>query len=216
MKRDAKLYRELFFSTFKLSACTFGGGYVIVPLMRKRFVEELHWIDEREMLDMISVSQSSPGPIAVNASLMIGYRMGGVPGALLTALGTVLPPLIIISVISFFYRQFRDNAYVSAAMGGMQAGVAAVICTVVLDMGGTVIKSKNALSICIMAGVFAAVYFFKVNIIWVILLCGLIGLVGGMLRRRRAAKGTAANGLAAKGSADPEKSTPGETGENDK
>lgn len=185
MHHNGKLYLELFLSTLKLSACTFGGGYVIVPLMRKRFVDELHWIDETEMLDLIAISQSSPGPIAVNASLMIGYRMGGIPGALVTAFGTVLPPMIIISIISFFYRQFRDNTYVSAIMKGMQAGVAAVISNVVIDMGGTILKRKNVLSVLLMIGVFVAVYFFKVNIIWVILCCGLIGLLSGIISSRR-------------------------------
>lgn len=186
MSNSKSVLKELFFSTLKISAFTFGGGYVIVPLMRKRFVEELAWIDEREMLDMISVSQSSPGPIAVNASLMIGYRMRGIPGALITAAGTVLPPLIILSIISFFYRQFRDNAFVSAAMRGMQAGVAVVLCNVVLDMARSVFKARRFLNSVIMIGVFAAVYFFKVNLVWVILACILLGLLSGALDRRRA------------------------------
>jgi len=186
LKRGGSLYLKLFLYTFVLSAFTFGGGYVIVPLMRKRFVEDLHWIDEQEMLDLISVSQSSPGPIAVNASLMIGYHMGGIPGALITAFGTVLPPLLIISVISFFYQQFRDNAYVSAVMRGMQAGVATVICNVVLDMGNMVLKGKSLLSAFLMPSVFIAVYFFKVNVIWIILICALIGLLSGTIRSRRA------------------------------
>lgn len=184
MERKGKLYSTLFMSTLKLSACTFGGGYVIVPLMRKRFVEELHWIDEKEMLDLIAVSQSSPGPIAVNASLMIGYRMGGISGAFITMLGTVLPPLLIISVISLFYRQFRDNIYVSAVMKGMQAGVAALISNAVVDMGGTVLKSSGILSALLMAAVFATVYFFKVNIILIIICCGLLGLMYGTISAR--------------------------------
>lgn len=185
LNRDEKLYRELFFSTLKLSACTFGGGFVIVPLMRKRFVGELKWIDETEMLDLIAVSQSSPGPIAVNAALMIGYRMGGIPGAMVTALGTVLPPLFIISVISFFYQQFRDNPAVSAVMKGMQAGVAAVICNVVLDMGAKVWKTGGILSALLMAAVFAAVYFFRVNIVLVILFCGAAGYITGAIHHRK-------------------------------
>lgn len=80
MKQHQRMMGELFLSTLKISAFTFGGGYVIVPLMRKRFVEELNWIDEQEMLDLISVSQSAPGPLAVNAALMVGYRMAGIPG----------------------------------------------------------------------------------------------------------------------------------------
>lgn len=158
---------------------------MIIPLMKKRFADELNWIDEQEMLDLISVSQSSPGPIAVNASLMIGYRMGGIPGALITVFGTVLPPLLIISFISFFYRQFRDNAYVNAVMRGMQAGVAAVICNVVIDMGHSVLKSKSILSAFLMVGVFVAVYFFKINIIWIILACASIGLGSGKIHAHR-------------------------------
>ena len=188
MIKMAALYKELFCSTFRLSAFTFGGGYVIVPLMRKRFVDELGWIDEEEMLDLISVSQSSPGPIAVNASLMLGYRMAGVPGALITAFGTVLPPLIIISVISFFYQQFRSNYYVNAVMLGMQAGVAAVICSVVLDMSRSVLAGRNLAAGLILAGVFTAVYFFKANVFWVILICGCIGFFGVLDRCRKAGK----------------------------
>ena len=109
-------YRELFLSTFRLSACTFGGGFVIIPLMRKRFVEELGWIEEDEMLDLTAIAQSSPGAIAVNASILVGYHVAGVPGAMITVLGTVLPPLMIISVISLFYQAFRDNAIVNMAM----------------------------------------------------------------------------------------------------
>lgn len=194
MEHNGKLYLTLFLSTLKLSASTFGGGYVIVPLMRKRFVDELHWIDEQEMLDLIAVSQSSPGPIAVNASLMIGYRMGGIPGALITALGTVIPPLFIISVISFFYKQFRDNIYVSAVMKGMQAGVAAVICNAVVDMGGTVIKNGGTLSALLMAGVFIAVYFYKLSIILIIVCCGLLGLLYGTISARRGSRRTKAKG----------------------
>ena len=136
MLKDAEIkkYKTLFFSTFKLSACTFGGGFVIIPLMRKRFVEELGWIEEQEMMDMTAIAQSSPGAIAVNASILVGYHVAGVSGALLTVLGTVLPPLVIISIISLFYQAFRDNVIVDMAMAGMLCGVAAVIFDVVINM----------------------------------------------------------------------------------
>ena len=101
-KTDGKRYGQLFVSTFKLSACTFGGGFVMIPLLRKRFVEELGWIEEQEMMDLTAIAQSSPGAIAVNASILVGYRVAGIPGALLTVLGAVLPPLMINSVISLF------------------------------------------------------------------------------------------------------------------
>lgn len=176
-------YKQLFLSTFKLSACTFGGGFVIIPLMRKRFVEELGWIEEQEMLDLAAIAQSSPGAIAVNASILVGYHVAGVPGALLTVLGAVLPPLIIISTISLFYQAFRDNAIVSMAMAGMLCGVAAVIFDVVINMAKTVLKQKRLLPLLVMVGAFTAVRFWDVNIILIILVCGLIGGVDTCLRR---------------------------------
>ena len=170
-------YKQLFFSTFKLGACTFGGGFVIIPLMRKKFVEELGWIEEDEMLDLTAIAQSSPGAIAVNASILVGYHVAGFPGALLTVSGTVLPPLIIISIISMFYQAFRDNVIVNMAMAGMLCGVAAVICDVVINMAKTIIQKKRLLPVIVMLGSFVAVRFFSVNIIIIILVCGAIGAV---------------------------------------
>lgn len=177
MKKNENKYLKLFLSTFKLSACTFGGGYVIVPLMKKKFVDELHWIDESEMIDLIAIAQSSPGAIAVNASIIIGYHVAGVCGALITVLGTVLPPLIIISTVSLFYQAFRDNIFVNMAMTGMMAGVAAVICDVVINMAKNIIKKKHKLSIFTLIGAFIATYFLHVNVIIIILVCGVIGAV---------------------------------------
>lgn len=178
-------YRTLFLSTFKLSACTFGGGFVIIPLMRKKFVEELGWIEEEEMLDLTAIAQSSPGAIAVNASILVGYHVAGIPGALLTVLGTVLPPLVIISVISLFYQAFRDNAIVNLAMAGMLCGVAAVICDVVINMARTVLKQKRILPVLVMVGAFVAVRFLEINIIAIILVCGVLGAVDTWYRNKR-------------------------------
>lgn len=169
--------QEIIFSTFKLSACTFGGGFVIIPLMRKEFVEKLGWIEEDEMLDLTAIAQSAPGAIAVNASILVGYHVAGFPGAMLTVLGTVLPPLIIISIISMFYKAFRDNAIVNMAMTGMLCGVAAVICDVVINMAKTIFQKKRILPVIVMLGSFVAVRFFSVNIIIIILVCGVIGAV---------------------------------------
>jgi len=176
MERKNK-YLELFLSTCRLSACTFGGGFVIVPLMRRRFVNELGWIDENEMMDLTAIAQSCPGAIAVNASILIGYHVAGIPGALITVLGTVLPPLVIISVVSMFYRAFRDNAIVSMAMAGMLCGVAAVIFDVVFTLIKDLVRAGRILPFFILAGSFIAVRFFSVNIILIILVCAAIGAV---------------------------------------
>lgn len=175
MKKDKLFYWKLFLSTFTLSAFTFGGGYVIVPLMQKRFVKELKWIDEDEMLDLVAIGQSAPGPIAVNTSILVGYRMAGIPGAFLTILGTILPPLITITVISFFYIAFRDNMIVKTLMKGMSAGVAAVIADVVIDMAAKIVKNKALLPIAVMILAFIAAAFLKINIIYILLICGALG-----------------------------------------
>ncbi len=188
MEQNQKKYKKLFLSAFQLSACTFGGGFVIIPLMRKKFVEKLHWIDEQEMLDLTAIAQSSPGAIAVNASILVGYRVAGKLGALITVLGTVLPPLIIISVISFFYQAFRDNIIVNMAMTGMLAGVAAVICDVVLTLGKTVFTQKRLLPIVVLLVSFIAARFFEVNIILIILACGIVGAADTLYQERKGCK----------------------------
>ncbi len=182
-------YLKLFTSTFQLSACTFGGGFVIIPLMRKKFVEELGWIEEQEMMDLTAIAQSSPGAIAVNAAILVGYRIAGVPGALLTVAGSVLPPLIIISIISMFYQAFRDNVFVNMAMTGMLAGVAAVILDVVVTMAKNIFKQKRLLPVLVLVGAFIATYFYKVNIIAIILVCGCIGAADTLYRQKKGKEG---------------------------
>ena len=183
-------YWQLFLSTFKLSACTFGGGFVIIPLMRERFVKELRWIEEEEMLDLTAIAQSSPGSIAINASILVGYHVAGIPGALITVVGAALPPLIIISIISAFYQAFRSNKYVSMAMAGMLAGVAAVICDVVLTMGGSVLRQKRVLPVLVLVGSFAAARFWGVNIMVIILVCGLIGAADTCCQEKKKKEGS--------------------------
>ena len=177
------IYKTLFFSTFKISACTFGGGFVIVPLLKKRFVEELGFIEEKEMLDLTAIAQSTPGPIAVNASYLVGYHIAGIKGALVNALASVLPPLIIISIISVFYQQFRNNVIVNFAMAGMLAGVAAVLCDVVLSMLSDLYKQKNCLAFIVFLFSFIAVRFWNWNIILIIFIAGIIGAINMSIKK---------------------------------
>jgi len=185
MKKDVKTYWTLFISTFYLSAFTFGGGYVIVPLMKKKFVDDLKWIEDKEMLDLIAISQSSPGAIAVNASILIGYRVAGYLGSLVSLIGTVMPPLIILSIISSFYTRLKENAVFNALLKGMQAGIVAVIADAVIKLGSSIIKEKKTVSILIMAGAFIAAYFFKVNVFYIIITCGMIGAASTYLREKQ-------------------------------
>ena len=183
------LYWKLFWSTFQLSAFTFGGGYVIVPLMRRKFVEDLHLIEEDEMMDLTAIAQSTPGAMAVNASVLVGYRVAGVLGAFTTVFATVLPPFLVLSVISLFYAQFRGNWVVNLVMKGMQAGVAAVICDVVFSMGRNILKLRRVLPLIMMAGAFVASWFFGINVVLVILICAVVGAADTWNRERKLGKG---------------------------
>jgi chromate transporter len=175
MKKNIKFYWKLFLSTFTISAFTIGGGYVIVPLMRKKFVEELKWIDEEEMLNVVAISQSAPGPIAVNTSIMVGYRLAGIPGAFVTTVGTVLPPLIIITIIAKFYEAFKENRIISSLLLGMRAGVAAVIIDVIIKMARNVTKTKDKISIAIMVTALIAAVILDINAALIIILSGAFG-----------------------------------------
>ena len=166
-----QILKKLFFSTLYLSTFTFGGGYVIVSLMKNKFVDELHWIDETEMMDLISIAQSSPGAVAVNGAIVVGYKLCGLAGAGLAILSTIIPPFVINSVISGFYTLFQSNPVIQSLLTGMRAGVGAVIVSVVWDMGFGVVKGKQFLPIVIIISAFIANYYFKINIIFIIFIC---------------------------------------------
>ena len=188
MKQKKEVLVKLFLSTLYLSAFTFGGGYVIVTLMKKKFVDEYHWIEEDEMLDLTAIAQSSPGAIAVNGAIVVGYKLAGLPGVLVSIVATVIPPFVIIALISVFYNAFRSNSIISQMLEGMQAGVAAVIAVVVYDMAAGIVHGKSVPSLVIMGASFIAVCFFDVNVIYVVIVCGLIGAVRTLTGKRRDAK----------------------------
>lgn len=185
IKVKKNIYFKLFISTLYLSAFTFGGGYVIITLLKNKFVDELHWIDEVEMLDLAAIAQSSPGPIAINGAIVVGYKLGGIPGVLLAILGAVLPPFIILTTISFFYVSFKQNIYIQAVLKGMQAGVAAVIASVVYDMGSDVIKTKDFILITIMILAFISNYVFGMNVMYIIIAVGLFGVIRTIIREKK-------------------------------
>lgn len=176
-KRDPSLLKQLFWSMFMLSACTFGGGFVIVSLMKKKVVEERHWLEENEMLDVTAIAQSAPGPIPVNASVILGYRLYGVIGSLVAVAGTILPPMLLLSAIAVFYDQFRSNAIITTALAVMRAGVAAVIFDVVINLAKNVLSTKKLLYIVLMIVTFILGYFFDMSAMLIIIGCLVTGIV---------------------------------------
>lgn len=186
---NGKLLGQLFTTMFSLSACTFGGGFVIVSLMKKKVVEERHWLEEDEMLDITAIAQSSPGPILVNASVILGYRLQGIAGSLAAVGGSILPPMILLSLIAVFYDWFRQNAVVNTALTVMRAGVAAVICDVVINLAKNVLGTKKPLYIVLMVSTFILGYFLNISAIYIILGClvsGIFCVIFDQRKKRRA------------------------------
>ena len=177
----AKLW-PLFLATLYISTFTFGGGFVIVTFMKRKFVDSLKWLSEEEMLDFAALAQASPGAIAVNAAILVGWRVCGFAG-----MAVAVPPMVILSVISLFYAAFAANRWVALALKGMQAGVAAVILDVACGLGAKVAKERSALSLALMAGAFLANFVFDVNVIFIILAAALAGVGKTLWLRRKGA-----------------------------
>ena len=187
-KANRHTLAQLFFSMLYISAFTFGGGFVIITFMKRKFVDGLHWIDDQEMLDLAALAQSSPGAIAVNAAILVGWRIGGFLGMVVSVIGTILPPLTILSVISFFYAAFATNPYVALVLKGMQSGVAAVILDVVCNLGMGVVKTKSAVHMVVMAVAFCATFFFGVNVVYIILAAGVLGVILALTQHKKGEK----------------------------
>ena len=128
------LYLNSFLTFFKIGLFTFGGGYAMIPLIEAEIVNRKNWISKEDFLDLLAVAQSCPGVFAINISVFIGYRLRGVKGGLLCALGTALPSFIIILLIAMFFHQFKDNPYVAAMFRGIRPAVVALIAIPTFNM----------------------------------------------------------------------------------
>lgn len=180
---DKDFFLKLFKSTFIISAFTIGGGFVIIPLLKAKFVDEFKWLDDEEALNLVAIAQSAPGVVAVNAAISIGYRLAGLRGCAVAVLATVLPPLITLSAVACFYDAVAHNAYVQMMLKGMQCGATAVIINVVLDLLKKELQKKLVLPLAIIIGTFTANYFFNVNLMTAVIIDAFIGLM--MLRDAR-------------------------------
>lgn len=183
-KKDKKLLLKLFFNMLYISAFTFGGGFVIITFMKKIYVDKYHWIDEQEMLDMTALAQSSPGAIAVNAAILVGWHVCGFAGMIVSVLGTIIPPMAILTAISFCYNAFSTNAIIALLLKGMQAGVAAVILDVVCELGLKVAKGKNILHYIIFIVAFIASFVFDINVIFIILATVVVGVIKVLVTKK--------------------------------
>ena len=164
MQKNLKFYITLFLQTFKISAFTFGGGYVVVPMVRKYFVRKKELFSEEELVEMAATAQSSPGAIAVNLSVLSGYRTLGRLGAAVSCIASVLPPLLLISMISIGYDAFSSSRVVSAILKGMEAGVAALIVDMTIDMCRTIFRERRLILTLLVPATFLASSVFHINV----------------------------------------------------
>lgn len=168
-------YLKLFLTFFKIGLFTFGGGLSMLPFIEKEVVEKNKWLTDNEMIDMLAISESTPGPIAINCATFVGHRVGKIRGAICSTLGVVLPSFIIICIISLFYEKFMDIKVIKWAFLGIKAGVAALI----LNAGIKIFKKSehNLFSLAIMLLAIEISLFTSIHTIFVIIFGLVIGVI---------------------------------------
>ena len=186
MKKQGKLYKIwlLFLTFFKIGAFTFGGGYAMIPLIQREVADKRKWITEDDILDIIAIAESTPGPIAINTATFVGFKTAGFFGAFASTFGVVLPSFVIITVIAYLLRNFSDYKGVRYAFFGVRAGVLALIIKGLVSMYKQV--QKNLVSYVVMGAAFVLVAFLNANVLIVIIGCALFGLVTSIILGRRA------------------------------
>ncbi len=177
---------SVFWVFFRIGAFTFGGGYAMIPLIQKETVEKKKWITDDDILEIIAIAESTPGPIAINSATFVGYRVAGFFGALFGTLGMVLPSFSIILLISYVLREFQDIKAVQYAFTGIRAGVLALILKALFAMYKS--AKKGAVAFVAMAAAFIAVAIFDINVLLVIVGCAIYGLAASAYAKRRCAK----------------------------
>lgn len=167
---------EIFLTFVKINTFTFGGGYTIVPVIRDEFIYKKQLIEEEEMLDIVALAQSGPGPMAISTSLLTGYRLRGPLGAIVGLIASVLPCLVIITILYYVYDAVQDNAWIQSAFTVMGGAISAVLVWTTINMAKTALAKHPIFGVVLMGLAFIASYFFDVNTALIIAFAGLLGL----------------------------------------
>ena len=190
MPTDLTKARQLFGTFSKIGAFTFGGGYAMIPLIQREVTERRRWLEDRDILDIVAIAESTPGPIAINTATFVGYQVCGTLGAFCATLGVVLPSFLIILLVARFYAAFRSSAIISGAMSGLRPAVIGMIGAAAVSVGQTVFAPDGAQALagyplaCSLA-IFVLMAFLthrKLHPIAIILLSALLGIAAGYLR----------------------------------
>ncbi len=185
MKEKLKKVFQLFITFIKIGAFTFGGGYAMVPLIQRETVEKKKWINDDDILEIVAIAESTPGPIAVNSATFVGYKTAGVLGAAAATIGVVLPSFTIIYFISFVIDKFENNTAVKYAFSGIRAGVLALIIKALWTMSKKNAKNIISFIITAFAFIFAAL---NINVIYIIFACAVTGIVSSLIMSGREKK----------------------------
>ena len=177
---------ELFMTFLKIGAFTFGGGYAMIPFIQKEIVDRRHWLENDDVLDIVAIAESTPGPIAINAATFVGYRVAKTAGAIAATVGVVLPSFIIIMLLSSVLKLYESSRTVIYAFWGIRAGVLALIIKALITMFGQVRHATY--EYLIMLAAFMAVTFLNADVILVLLLCAVSGVIYVMLQGRKKAE----------------------------
>lgn len=179
-EKKSRILLQLFITFMKIGTFTFGGGYAMIPLIQRETVVKRKWVDDEDILNIVAIAESTPGPIAINTSTFVGYRVGGFWGAVVGTAGMILPSFIIILAISFVLKRFQDIQIVKYAFNGIRAGVLALIIRALWLMYKNV--KKSAVTYIVMAAAFVLSAFADVNVIIVIASCALFGLITSYIK----------------------------------
>ena len=175
---------RLFITFFKIGLFSFGGGFAMIPLIQREVIEKNRWIDEKDFLDMLVLAQSTPGPIAVNTAVFVGYKTAGTMGAIAATLGTVLPSFIVILLLALFFVEVRDNRYVDAAFRAMRPAVVALIVAPLMGL----VKGMKWYLMALSAVVAVAVWYFGVSPIYFIAAGVVVGVAIAVANGRKGVK----------------------------
>ena len=186
MDSKAKRLWQLFLTFFKIGGFTFGGGHAMIPLIQRETVENKKWITDDDILEIIAIAESTPGPVAINSATFVGYRTAGFWGAVCATMGVVLPSFCIILAVTYLLQNFMDYAAVQYAFKGINAGVLALLFKALWNMYKK--SPKGWAAYVVMGGSFLLTSILKINIILVILGCAIFGLVTAKIAERKVSK----------------------------
>lgn len=185
MKQNLKTYGWLLAVNLFISAFTFGGGYIVVPMVRRFFVLKKRLFTEEDLINMAAIAQSAPGAIAINLSALAGYRAAGAAGALISCFAAVAPPLVILTFVSAFYKAFVSNAVIAAVLKGMEAGVAALMIDLIADMCSLIWKKRSFFFSAMIPLSFIANFVFGVHAAWILAVCCVLCVLQVFMKERR-------------------------------